>query len=269
MGSLGTTFGILTRLFFLFAITSSFVATIPTMSAATSLDDVQAAAAEVARVRAETVQIESEWSWQRETLGASIEAVEQRVRTLEQKGELLEAKFAVEERQIDNLADEVAQVRAMYEKVDTQLSEVAAEVVGMVQWFPPRLARAVELPCQTLADPDLSPGERMQHIVTVWSRCLQFNRSITYSEETLSLESEGKERLMDVIYWGTSHAYALDRDSSAAYLGYPAEAGWKWEATPAIAAAVEKVIAIYQDRADPQFVSVPVRTTNVGDAAGR
>ena len=39
--------------------------------------------------------------------------------------------------------------------------------------------------------------------------------------------------------------------------GSPGSAGWQWEPRPESRAAIERLIAIYNDKADPEFVAVP------------
>ena len=230
--------------------------------AAETLDDVRQAAAAVARVRAETATLESDWRWQRETLGASWQALIQQKDALAHDAELWKANLSAENSEIAGLQAKSGAARAIFDEVDQRLKAISEQLVSMQPWLPPRLARAVELPCRTLGDPRLPAAERMQHIATVWSRCMLFNRSITCAEEALTLGGDKNARVIEVIYWGLSHGYALDTSNGTAFHGFPGKDGWVWEEQPDIAPRVARLVAIYNDRADPELVSVPAQVTN-------
>jgi hypothetical protein len=112
---------------------------------------------------------------------------------------------------------------------------------------------------RSLGGKDASPGERMQLVMTVLNRCAQFNLAITHGEEVLTLEGEPGPKAVDVIYWGLSHGYALDRAGGKAWLGTPGPERWQWEPLPGAAPTVADLMAIRLDQADPRLVSVPAR----------
>jgi hypothetical protein len=70
-----------------------------------------------------------------------------------------------------------------------------------------------------------------------------------------------------VIYWGLSHGYALDVVGGKAWYGSPGPQGWQWAACPGAAKQVAQLIAIYNDKAGPDFVAVPIRLGHVPVAA--
>jgi len=97
----------------------------------------------------------------------------------------------------------------------------------------------------------------MQYVSAILNRCAQFNQSINGGDEVLTVGGESGARVMEVVYWGLAEAYALDRMSGNAYLGFPGEQGWVWEAHPELVPSISKLISIYKDKADPEFVEVP------------
>jgi hypothetical protein len=99
----------------------------------------------------------------------------------------------------------------------------------------------------------------MQLVMTILNRCAQFNRVVTSGEDVLSIEGEPGPKSLEVIYWGLSHGYALDEKAGKAWYGSPGPKGWQWEPLADGARPVSKLIAIYGDRADPDFVAVPAR----------
>jgi hypothetical protein len=101
----------------------------------------------------------------------------------------------------------------------------------------------------------------MQYALTVLNRCAQFNRTITCGEEVVTVDGAAKS--LEVIYWGLSHGYALDRSAGKAWLGTPSSGRWQWEPLDGAVREVTRLIDIYHDKADPEFVMVPARLSNL------
>jgi hypothetical protein len=108
----------------------------------------------------------------------------------------------------------------------------------------------------------------MNVAMTILNRCAQFDRTITRAEEVLTIEEGQGMRSLDVIYWGLSHAYALDRLAGKAWYGSPGSQGWHWQPRPDVVRPVTKLIAIYDDKADPEFVTIPAQIGHAQDNAG-
>ena len=229
---------------------------------AESIETVEKAAGEWARVRAETARLESDWAWQKETMDASLTALKERVRKLDQRRELLEAEAAADAGKSGNLAAKTAAARQAMTEVEKRERIVVEKLVALRPWLPPRLSAALELPYRSAVDQALAPAERMQHAMVVFHRCTQFNKTVTYGEEVLTMADDPNPRLLEVIYWGVSHGYALDRVGHKAYFGHPTKEGWSWEAQPTIADAVSRLIEVHQEKLAPVFVEVPVELSD-------
>jgi hypothetical protein len=153
---------------------------------------------------------------------------------------------------------------AVLKGTEERVRQMSARLTRLRPSLPPRLSSALEMSYRSLATPTLPVGERMQLNMTIISRCTQFNRSITSEEEVVDVGGDGNARMMEVLYWGVSHGYALDRSSGTAWLGFPGPQGWRWEPHPEAAQSVAKLIAIYHDKADPEFVAVPAKVGHPG-----
>jgi hypothetical protein len=225
--------------------------------------------ADLSRVRLETARIESEWRWQSRTLDATVEALTLRAEALERQHAALEAGGATQRQEIESLAGEAETSRARLQEAEQHLRTISDELLTLRAWLPPRLSHALELPYRSLADTALPPAERLQLLTTIWARCAQFNGVITCATETLTLGESAPPRVLDVIYWGLSHGYALDRVRGVAYIGRPEATAWTWREAPDIAPAVAKLVAIFRDEADPEFVGVPVQVADPFAATSR
>lgn len=227
-------------------------------AAADPIDQVGKAAGDWLKTRAETVRLQSEWSSQRQLLESTVKALEERAGSMEDKRDHLLAKTAGFQTELAAVGARSRDTATGLETTEARLKQLAERLQKLRPTLPPRLAAALDLPFQSLAEPGLSLGERMQLAMTVLNRCIQFNRTITCGEEEVVPAGESSPRSLEVIYWGLSHGYALDRAAGRAWSGAPGPQGWRWEPLAA-AAPVIRLIDIYNDRAEPEFVMTPMQ----------
>lgn len=238
---------------------ASFVLPTVLPAAEDAVARVEKVAVEWVKTRAETVRLETEWSGQGTMLKAMVEAVDQRTQVLQEKKRHLEAQTAQDREELGSLGRKNDVARAGLDAAEARLKQTARDLQALRPFLPPRLSTALDLAYQSIADPGLAVGDRMQHTMTILNRCLQFNRAITASDEVLTVPGESAPKSLEVIYWGLSHGYALDRAAGKAWLGSPGPQGWQWEAQPAAAAQVARLIAIASDKGDPEFIVVPAK----------
>jgi len=227
-----------------------------------AVDKVGKVATEWVKTRAETVRLETEWSGQQSLMQSMVDALGQRAQIIEEKMEHTKAMTAQDREELGTLEKKNQLASAGLEASETRLKEMANSLLALRPFLPPRLSAALDLPYKSIGDPALSVGDRMQHTMTVLNRCMQFNRIVTASDEVLKLAGEAAPKSLEVIYWGLSHGYALDRTAGKAWLGSPGPQGWQWEARPDVAKEVAKLIAIATDKADPDFIVVPARLSH-------
>ena len=223
---------------------------------ADSIDTVEKSAVDWAKIRSETVRLQTDEASEKELLQSTIGALKERVRILEEKRDSLQSKPDPDPRGAE-LPARIKAARASLAGADTRLKRMGESLVQMRPWLPPRLSTALELPYKSLANPLLTTGERMQYVSTVLNRCAQFNQTLNGGDEVLTPGGETEPRVMEVVYLGLAEAYALDRVSGNAYLGFPGAQGWVWEAHPELVAPISKLVAVYKDKADPEFVELP------------
>ncbi|MEO7413751.1 MAG: DUF3450 family protein [Opitutaceae bacterium] len=225
--------------------------------AADSVESVHRTAVEWARLREEKTRVASEWAHERDLMQATLPALQERLKLLEERKSLAEAQTATARRDAEQEATKGAGLVSSLEKTQTRLRQVSRELLQLRASLPPRLSRALEFAFASLEDEALSLAERMRSVITVLERCAQFNGAVTLSEEALSLEGS-KEKVMEVLYWGLAQAYALDRSGNQAYLGRPGAQGWVWEPHPEAVQKISAALAVHRDEAEPRFVMLPV-----------
>jgi hypothetical protein len=207
--------------------------------------------------RLETARLDSAWISERPILQSMVKALNERAGELEEKRDLIKATTAKDREEIDVMKAKNKAAADDLHIAETRLQALVAQLMELRASLPPRLSEALELPYRSLGNPALASGERMQLVMTLLDRCAVFNRTVTCGEEVLSIDGEQGARSLGVIYWGLSHGYALDRASSKAWYGSPGPHGWQWEARPDAVSSVTRLIAIYNDRADPEVANDP------------
>jgi len=207
--------------------------------------------------RLETARLDSAWISEHPILQSTVKGLNERAGELEEKRDLIKATTAKDREEIDMMKAKNKAAADDLRIAETRLQALVAQLMELRSSLPPRLSEALELPYRSLGNPALATGERMQLVMTLLDRCAVFNRTVTCGEEVLSIDGDQGARSLAVIYWGLSHGYALDRAASKAWYGSPGPHGWQWETRPDAVPSVTRLIAIYNDRADPDFVSVP------------
>ncbi len=224
-----------------------------------ALDTVEKSAADWLKVRAETSRLETDWSTQRPLLESMARGLAERAQSLESRRDLLMAKTAKDREEQAQAEAANALVTETLKNTEAQLQVLTKSLLELRRRLPPRLSSALEVSFKSLKAPELTVGERMHLAVTVLNRCLQFNRGVTVEDEILTFDGTSGAKEAEVVYWGLSNAYALDRPAGKVWLGVPATEGWRWEPMSDGVEKVEKLIAIYRGKAEPEFVQIPAR----------
>ena len=227
--------------------------------AADPIEEVGKTASEWVKTRGEAVRVANSWTQDRAILSATLEGLKDRVARLQDKRDHLLAATADERAEQAALAAKLAGSQDSLKETEVRLQTLTDQVIRLRPMLPPRLSEALEMSYRSLAGKDGSPGERTQWVFTILNRCTQFNLGVTQGDEVLTLAGEPGAKSVEVIYWGLSHGYALDRAGGKVWLGAPGATGWQWEPLEGAAPAVTALMAIRHDQATPQLVIVPAR----------
>jgi len=221
------------------------------------LEPGEKAAGEWIKERLETTRIESEWLSEKPLLESTVNGLKDRAGLLEEKRDHLKAKTAKDREETEAMQTKNLAAADDLKTAEARLQALAAKLIEMRPMLPPRLSEALELPFKSIANPALGAGDRMQLVMTMLNRCALFNHTVTCGEEVLTIDGEQGTKSLEVIYWGLSHGYALDRAAGKAWYGSPGTKGWQWEPLPDSVRPVSALIAVYNDKTDPDFIAVP------------
>jgi hypothetical protein len=252
------------------AIALAFLIAMPSASfAAETLETVAKSAAEWVKLRVEATRLETSWREERTLVEAMVTALDERAAAAEDRRELVRTKTAKDREELDGLRAQIEADTVSLRTFDARLKELTARLIAMRPALPPRLSEALEMTFRSLANTELPPGERMQFAMTVLNRCAQFDRSIVLGEDVVSPDGGAPAKSLEVIYWGLSHGYALDRAGGQAWVGAPEDGRWRWESKPDAFKGVAQLLAIANDKADPEMVIVPATVTRSIPAEAR
>lgn len=213
---------------------------------------------EWARIRQEKIRMESQWETERSLIASMVAAMDARLETLDGGKRVLLSKAGAREESQADLVAKNGDAKASLKTAEDRIGRCGQKLLQLRPHLPPRLSRGLEMAFRSMGSPQQSISEHSQTIVEILSRCVQFDQSITVGEEPLGTSGAAEEKLIEVVYWGLSCAYGLDRASGRAYVGRPGVRQWEWEERAGIGHAVAAVLAQARDQADPAFVELPV-----------
>lgn len=101
-------------------------------------------------------------------------------------------------------------------------------------------------------------GRRLQSVVGILSQVDKFNSSINYSKELRDSSESGSPRETDTLYFGLAYAIYSDAEGTSAGYGTPTLDGWVWQSTPAEAADIKELIAVYKNEIPATYISIPI-----------
>ncbi len=243
-------------------------ATICAAPDANPLESSERAAGEWIKTRLETARIEGEWRSTRPLLESTVSGLKDRADLIEEKRDHLKAKTAKDRADIEELEGKNKAASEDLKATQDRLEALSKKLVEVRPMLPPRLSEALELSYRSIANPGLGAGDRMQLVMTMLNRCALFEHTVTCGEEVLTIEGETGARSLDVIYWGLGRAYALDKVAGKAWYGSPGPKGWQWQPSPDAVGPVSTLVAIYNDKANPDFVAVPAMLSQPMAEAG-
>ncbi|HZN55252.1 MAG TPA: DUF3450 family protein [Candidatus Polarisedimenticolaceae bacterium] len=202
-----------------------------------------------------------EWEQGKSILQSRIEAVRGEIAATSQR--LEDARRAAADANAKK-AGEVAESARLQES-GARLQAWAVEMEGGLRALEPRLPDPLRQKIRPLferipADPKstaVSLAERYQNIVGILNEIGKFNNDITMVTEVRTL-SDGKPAEVRTVYVGLAQAYFVSAKGDAG-IGRPAASGWEWTQASEIAPRIAEAVEILQNKAKPQFVSLPVK----------
>jgi hypothetical protein len=238
----------------------AFAAADPTAGAATP-ESARASLAKWVETQQLIAKEQQDWQQGKQILQSRIDAVHGEIAALRER--LAETRRTAAEAN-GKKAGEVAENDTL-QKAGAELSTWVAGLEGGLRTLEARLPEPLLQKVKPLYDrmpadgttTNVSLAERYQNVVGILNEVGKFNNDITMVTEVRTL-SDGKPAEVRTLYVGLAQAYFVSPKGDAG-IGRPGAAGWEWTAAREIAPQLEQAVEVLQNKAKPQFVSLPVK----------
>ena len=202
-----------------------------------------------------------EWQEGKQILQSRIEAVNGEIAALKER--MQETQRTAAEAN-EKKAGEVAENESL-QRAGSELAAWVSGLEGGLRTLEARLPEPLLQKVKPLYDrmpadaraTNVSLAERYQNVVGILNEVGKFNADITMVTEVRTL-SDGKPAEVRTVYVGLAQAYFVSPKGDAG-IGRPGDSGWVWSAARDIAPQIEQVVEVLQNKAKPQFVSLPVK----------
>ncbi len=208
------------------------------------------------KTRMEVARLKSDWAYGQRLMATTLHQLDERADDLEKQLADRKAKRADEAKDLEALRAKKTDALASETQVNAAVAGIASQVLALRPTLPPRLSDALDVAYSSLGRADLSAADQMQLSMSILNRCIQFDHTITCGEEVISPNGEARAKMLEVIYWGLSQGYAVDRPAHHAWRGSVQAGHWTWQALPDGAAEIAQLVDICNDKAEPVFVAV-------------
>ena len=204
----------------------------------------------------------TEWKVQKESLLSTKELLEQELAEVEEKIANLSGNESAADAKRAELTEEKENLEAATGSVKDKLADLEIQLKGITKRFPEAFLQQIDPLLRRIPEDPYRPGratvgERLPNVVGIIQAASKFNSTLHLFRETV--QHDGKEVQVDVLYWGMAIAYFVDQNNT--YAGYktPGTDGWESTVMPEIAMQVRDVVDMYQ-RKNPniEFINVPV-----------
>jgi len=204
----------------------------------------------------------SDWKVQKESLLSTKDLLNQELAEVEEKLAGLSGNESAAETKRAELADEKDKLEAATGSVKGKIADLELKLKGMTKRFPEAFLQQVDPLLRRIPEDPYHPGratvgERLPNVVGIIQAASKFNATLHLFRETV--EYNGHEVQVDVLYWGMAIAYFVDQNNTYAGYKYPTDNGWVSEVKNEVAPQVRRIVDMYQ-RKNPniEFVDVPV-----------
>ncbi|MDF1823975.1 MAG: DUF3450 family protein [Verrucomicrobiales bacterium] len=200
----------------------------------------------------------SEWESEKATLN---ELNEIRKRETEQLNEFIEgAEVRIKEIATQRAAfeKEEAELKEWRRKLSATITPLERELLKLIPTFPyPLRLEVAEAITQLEARDSSRPLQhRTRDLLSLMQAYWSFHEKLTLDTEIR--EIDGIKREIEVLYFGMTQAWYVDKSGKHSGVGSPTPTGWVWKEEPSIASTVKRAIDMQTRLEAPGFVRLPI-----------
>ncbi|MCB1099128.1 MAG: DUF3450 family protein [Verrucomicrobiae bacterium] len=196
-------------------------------------------------------QLEREWEEDRGLLEQGIDARKSEIEGLtDDIAKAEERKLTASQESAEN-AERRLELEQVIDVVEEQLKRFEDHLRRLVKWMPEPFLTSQRTNIATLNKAEeLENGplaQRVQLTLTLLTQMEKFQSQIFPVEGEMRSGKDGKDRLVNTIYYGLALAFSYGDGKSSpplALVGYPTDEGWKFEEKPEFANEIGKIVAL-------------------------
>ncbi|MDQ8187161.1 DUF3450 family protein [Pelagicoccus sp. SDUM812002] len=234
------------------------------LTAQTALEKAKTTPLQTIELYSKAVQEKAKWQSVREILEHSLIVLEATVSELGRQIEESDADAANAESEFNKLESELTDIEEGYQLIINQIDRLQTATLELARYAPPTLAAKVSSSIANLEAPEASQdiSLRIQSLASILINLNQFNKQYT---DIRTLHTFGQQNTQEVriLYAGLAQAFALNGDSSKAWVLTPAPDHWVWQEAPEATQEIAAAFKVLDKELPPQLTSLPVNLTEI------
>jgi hypothetical protein len=246
----------------------------PPSPAAANTEKIELIRAELSRaleIEQTIAREETDWKLGKEVLANRVAFLENQIKELDEKAKDEQGKITVADEERGKKLKEAEGLTAADEEAKARVRAIEARVLKLLPALPAPLAEKIGPLAERLPKPEMKDEEirlsvsvRYANVLGILNEVNKFHGDVFTGPERRKI-STGAEAEVETLYFGIAAAcYAGSGETAKeAGIGKSSPQGWEWEAKPADAANIAKVIKI-QGGATPEFVPMMIQTDAKG-----
>jgi hypothetical protein len=209
---------------------------------------------------------EDNWANDKEVLGNYREGLEREIADLNERIAAAKTRKDGADKESLDLTTKRTEFVSARDSLVTEFRKLEAQFKTALGIIPPplrkepRVAQLIEDFEKAAALPDDKADEgiskRVLTLVNLVSEIEKFQQTVVVRPE-LHRDSQDREFNMQVVYFGLSAAYAVNKESTFALVGKPTAEGWKYEPRPDLAKDIQRMLAAILGDAEAAFTNLP------------
>ncbi|MBC2607957.1 DUF3450 family protein [Pelagicoccus albus] len=203
----------------------------------------------------------TEWESEKAVIEDMISLMETDKASLQEKIDSANELSSAADEERAAIVEEKDKLTATADAYVSIISDAEAKTRELIPMLPPPFTEEIKPLISRLPEDSsttkLSLSQRTQNVVGILSQVDKFNSGVTYLSEIKKV-SDDQSLEVHTLYFGLAAAYFVDTQGVTAGYGTPSPEGWEWTTDTDLAPDIQKLLAIYQQTSQAEFIELPV-----------
>lgn len=202
----------------------------------------------------------AEWEADKESIQMTLELYRDQIKNLEAKIETLQASTTSDDEKKRSLNVAIAKQKQINAITTERVAGIETAVLALAEKFPSKLQSDLSQTLDTIPrDPESAnqqAGVRLRNAIYILQEADKFDSNIQETSETLV---DGSEKFqVTVLYWGLSLGFYVDDARTRGGVIKLTPDGWQKQENNKMAPTIGRLIDVYRQTTDPEFVTIPI-----------